>query len=52
MMRKVTFYVISLLINVWMIGTLYPDDEFLILMTLIIVSTITILQALDSYRRY
>ena len=51
-MRKVTFYVISLLINVWMIGTLYPDDEFLILMTLIIVSTITILQALDSYRRY
>ena len=52
MMRKVTFYVISLLINVWMIGMLYPDDEFLILMTLIIVSTITILQALDSYRRY
>ena len=51
-MRKVTFYVISLLINVWMIGMLYPDDEFLILMTLIIVSTITILQALDSYRRY
>ena len=51
-MRKVTFYVISLLINVWTIGTLYPDDEFLILMTLIIVSTITILQALDSYRRY
>ena len=51
-MRKVFFYVISLLINVWMIGTLYPDDEFLILMTLIIVSTITILQALDSYRRY
>ena len=50
-MRKVTFYVISLLINVWMIGMLYPDDEFLILMTLIIVSTITILQALDSYRR-
>ena len=52
MMRKVTFYVISLLLNVWMIGMLYPDDEFLILMTLIIVSTITILQALDSYRRY
>ena len=51
-MRKVTFYVISLLINVWMIGILYPDDEFLILITLIIVSTITILQALDSYRRY
>ena len=51
-MRKVTFYVISLLINVWMIGMLYPDDEFLILITLIIVSTITILQALDSYRRY
>ena len=50
-MRKVTFYVISLLINVWMIGMLYPDDEFLILMTLIIVSTITILQALESYRR-
>ena len=50
-MIKVTFYVISLLINVWMISTLYPDDEFLILMTLIIVSTITILQALDSYRR-
>ena len=51
-MRKVTFYVISLLINVWMIGMLYPDDEFLILVTLIIVSTITILQALGSYRRY
>lgn len=51
-MRKVTFYVISLLINVWMIGMLYPDDEFLILITLIIVSTITILQALESYRRY
>ena len=51
-MRKVIFYVISLLINVWMINMLYPDDEFLILMTLIIVSTITILQALDSYRRY
>ena len=51
-MRKVTFYVISLLINVWMIGMLYPDDEFIILITLIIVSTITILQALDSYRRY
>ena len=50
-MRKVTFYVISLLINVWMIGMLYPDDEFLILITLIIVSTITILQALESYRR-
>ena len=51
-MRKVTFYVISLLINVWIIGMLYPDDDFLILLTLIVVSTITILQALDSYRRY
>ena len=51
-MRKVTFYVISLLINVWIIGMLYPDDDFLILFTLIMVSTITILQALDSYRRY
>ena len=51
-MRKVTFYVISLLINVWIIGMLYPDDDFLILLTLIMVSTITILQALDSYRRY
>lgn len=50
-MRKVTFYVISLLINILIISMLYPDDEFLILMTLIIVSTITILQALDSYRR-